>query len=134
MESLGGREAEHAGARQDIVDISETVIDYDDSGLNVPIVDADTKEDRKKILVNYFTDNRNNHDFYAFKFFFCELLNFINVVGQIYFVDFFLGGEFTTYGSDVIAMSEMEQEYRVDPMARVFPKVNWISNKTALFS
>merc|ERR1712215_19212 len=92
-------------------------------GLNVPIVDAEAKEDRKKIIVNYFTDNRNNHDFYAFRFFFCELLNFINVVGQIYFMDFFLGGEFTTYGSDVIAMSEMEQNERVDPMAEVFPKV-----------
>merc|ERR1712215_366088 len=57
-------------------------------GLNVPIVDAEAKEDRKKIIVNYFTDNRNNHDFYAFRFFFCELLNFINVVGQIYFMDF----------------------------------------------
>ena len=91
--------------------------------MNVPIVDAEAKEDRKKILVNYFTDNRNNHDFYAFRFFFCELLNFINVVGQIYFMDFFLGGEFTTYGSDVIAMSEMEQNERVDPMAEVFPKV-----------
>ena len=93
------------------------------AGLNVPIVDADTKDDRKKILVSYFTDNRNNHDFYAFRFFFCELLNFVNVVGQIYFMDFFLGGEFTTYGSDVIAMSEMESDERNDPMARVFPKV-----------
>eukprot|EP00092_Neocalanus_flemingeri_P024553 GFUD01026628.1.p1 GENE.GFUD01026628.1~~GFUD01026628.1.p1 ORF type:complete len:359 (+),score=94.79 GFUD01026628.1:64-1140(+) len=92
-------------------------------GLNVPIVDAEVKDDRKKVLVNYFTDNRNNHDFYAFRFFFCELLNFVNVVGQIYFVDFFLGGEFTTYGSDVIAMSEMESGDRSDPMARVFPKV-----------
>ena len=125
---MGGGEAEHAGTRKDFVDIVGTITDCVHVGLNVPIVDADTKEDRKKILVNYFTDNRNNHDFYAFKFFFCELLNFINVVGQIYFVDFFLGGEFTTYGSDVIAMSEMEQEYRVDPMASVFPKVGGSSN------
>jgi hypothetical protein len=94
-------------------------------GLNVPIVDAEVKEDRKKILVNYFTDNRNNHDFYAFRFFFCELLNFVNVVGQIYFMDFFLGGEFTTYGREVISMSEMDQDERTDPMARVFPKVFW---------
>ena len=32
------------------------------------------------------------HQFYALKFFFCEVLNFINVLGQIYFMDFFLGG------------------------------------------
>merc|ERR1712210_194978 len=37
-----------------------------------------------------------------------------------------LGGEFTTYGSDVLAlvqMTELEQDQRTDPMARVFPKV-----------
>merc|ERR1712172_371460 len=53
----------------------------------------------------------------------CEVLNFINVLGQIYFMDFFLGGEFTTYGTDVLAMTELNQEEREDPMARVFPKM-----------
>ena len=61
--------------------------------MNVPIVDADTKKDRIKLLVEYFSINKHNHDFYALKFFFCEFLNFINVVGQIYFMDFFLGGK-----------------------------------------
>ena len=60
---------------------------------------------------------------HTFRFFFCELLNLINVIGQIYFVDFFLGGEFSTYGSDAIAMSELPSKERIDPMARVFPKV-----------
>ena len=74
--------------------------------------------------------NRSKNNWYAAKFFFCEFLNLVNVIGQviifftkstalffecwksishltgkyifqIYFVDFFLGGEFTTYGSDV---------------------------------
>ena len=53
------------------------------------------------------------------RFFICEVLNFINVVGQIYFVDFFLGGEFSTYGRDVFRMTEMEPEDRIDPMAKV---------------
>merc|ERR1711994_185052 len=47
----------------------------------------------------------------------------INVVGQIYFMDFFLGGEFTSYGIDVLAMTEEPQEDRVDAMSRVFPKM-----------
>ena len=38
-------------------------------------------------------------------------------------MDFFLGGEFTSYGIDVVAMTELEPEQREDPMARVFPKV-----------
>ena len=91
--------------------------------LNVPIVDADQKEDRKKVLVDYFIEDRHGHDWYAFRFFFCEFLNLFNVVGQLFFMNFFLGGEFTTYGSDVIAMTEMEQEERTDPMSKVFPKV-----------
>ena len=45
------------------------------------------------------------------------------MVGQIYFMDFFLGGEFSTYGSDVLAMTEQPPEYRNDPMSAVFPKV-----------
>merc|ERR1712129_256882 len=57
------------------------------------------------------------------KFFGCEVLNFVNVLGQMFFMDLFLGGEFTTYGSDVIAMTDLEQEQRTDPLSRVFPKV-----------
>merc|ERR1712095_114556 len=91
--------------------------------MNVPIVEPDVKKDRIKILVDYFTINRNNHTFYAMKFFLCELLYFVNVLGQIYFMDFFLGGEFTQYGTDVLAMTELSPEERVDPMAKVFPKM-----------
>ena len=38
-------------------------------------------------------------------------------------MDMFLGGEFTTYGLDVVSMTEMAAEERDDPMARVFPKL-----------
>ena len=38
---------------------------------------------------------------WAFKFFFCECLNFVNVVVQIVLTDWFLGGEFSTYGLEV---------------------------------
>merc|ERR1712025_365230 len=91
--------------------------------LNLPIVEEDIKHDRIQILIDYFTDTRHNHNSYTFKFFICELLNFINVVGQIYFMDFFLGGEFTKYGTDVLAMTELSPDEREDPMARVFPKM-----------
>jgi hypothetical protein len=35
--------------------------------MNVPIIDPDAKEDRKKILVDYFSTNRHNHQFYAYR-------------------------------------------------------------------
>ncbi|EEB14301.1 Innexin inx2, putative [Pediculus humanus corporis] len=91
--------------------------------LNCPIISDDNKNDRKKLLIEYFVTNLHTQNFYAFRFFLCEVLNFVNVVGQIYFMDFFLDGEFTTYGSDVIKYTEMEPEQRTDPMSRVFPKV-----------
>ena len=87
-------------------------------------MDPSIKVDRLQILVDYFLDRKNNNDWYAMRFFFCEALNFVNVIGQIFFIDFFLGGEFTTYGRDVISISEMPSGDRMDPMSRVFPKVN----------
>ena len=66
---------------------------------NVPIIDPDVKEIRMDLLLEYFAINRKNHTGYAFTFFFCELLNLVNVVGQIFFIDFFLGGEFHQYGN-----------------------------------
>lgn len=91
--------------------------------LNCPIINENDKTVRQKILVDYFCDNINRHNFYAFRFFICEVLNFINVIGQIYFMDVFLDGEFRTYGTDVVRFTEMEPELRGDPMSRVFPKV-----------
>jgi len=93
------------------------------SGLNLPIISPEAKKERKEVLVNYFTENRRNHNFYALRFFACEFLNLVNVIFQIWFMDFFLGGEFSTYGSEVLAMTELAHEHRRDPMARVFPKV-----------
>jgi innexin len=91
--------------------------------MNCPVINEECKSDRKKLLVEYFANNLHTQNYYAYRFFFCELCNFINVVLQIWLMDSFLGGEFTTYGPRVIAMSELEPEQRNDPMSTVFPKV-----------
>lgn len=91
--------------------------------LNCPIISEDCKNDRKKLLIDYFATNLHTQNFYAIRFFLCEFLNFVNVIAQIFFMDYFLEGEFSTYGSDVLRFSEMEPEQRSDPMSRVFPKV-----------
>lgn len=91
--------------------------------LTCPIISDDNKKDRIRLLLDYFHTNLHCQNFYAIRFMICEVLNFVNVVAQIYFVDYFLDGEFSTYGSDVIKFTEMEPEERADPMARVFPKV-----------
>ena len=83
----------------------------------------DVKDERITTLIGYFTERRNNNEWYAIRFFLCEVLNLVNVIGQIFFMDFFLGGEFTTYGSDLVNVSEQPSAERHDPMSHVFPKV-----------
>ena len=92
-------------------------------GLMEPLVSEDDKQDQIATIVKYFRLYRGKHGNYAIKYFMCEVLNFINVIGQIYFLDFFLGYEFRTYGLDVVNFSEMEPEDRSGPMHVVFPKV-----------
>lgn len=57
------------------------------------------------------------------RFFLCEALCLVVVVGNIYFTDFFLDGTFMTYGTEVINFPDMDPENRVDPMTRIFPRV-----------
>ena len=73
------------------------------------------------------------------KFVTCEVLNFANVIGQIYLTDMyvstwldkpryyyntrFLGYSFTKYGRDVFSLSQEDLNNRSDPMDQVFPKV-----------
>lgn len=91
--------------------------------LATPILSDCDKETCFKSLVCYFRCRQNEHHYYAMKFMLCEALNLINVIGQIYFIDKFLGGEFRNYGIDVVKYVNEEQQNRVDPMIRVFPRI-----------
>jgi len=84
---------------------------------------SDAKKDQIDTIVKYFRLHRGTHSTYAMRFFLCEILNFVNVIGQIFFIDTFLDGEFSTYGMRVFEYSGLEAEDRPDPMAVVFPKV-----------
>lgn len=92
-------------------------------GLNNPIMSADKKEENRKVLVSYLFENLGNHNLYAIEYFFCEILNFANVIGQMYLMDAFLGGEFSSYGAKVIQFTDWDFSLRYDPMIRVFPRM-----------
>merc|ERR1711963_99886 len=81
------------------------------------------RSDRIQFIKKYFKESMKSHGPYAMKFFFCEFLCLVNVIGQMYFTDRFLGYTFMTYGSDVFAMTFGDPEGRSDPMDMVFPKV-----------
>jgi len=88
------------------------------------VVDKAGRSERITTIVKYFRDNRGGHTFYCLKFIMCEVLNFVNVIGQMFLMDKFLGYEFSTYGLSVLGYSEMDAQNRPDPMAVVFPKVS----------
>lgn len=86
--------------------------------LKNPMLANDIKKTRKISLMHYFNEHLNQQNFYAYRFFLCEFLNFANAVGQVYFTNYFLDGEFMSYGIEV-----MREHHQVSPMTRVFPKV-----------
>ena len=56
----------------------------------------------------------------------CDILNFVNVIGQMFFINVFLGGVFMTYGTEVLNFINMDDDERMekgDPMMEVFPRV-----------
>ena len=81
------------------------------------------RADKCSEVVRYVTETFHTHNVYAIKYFVCDLLNFVNVIGQMYLINTFLGGVFLTYGTDVLKWSESEPEDRTDPMIDVFPRV-----------
>ena len=92
-------------------------------GLNCPIMPENDRNQQLSLLVHYLKANFRYHNNYFYYFVFCEILNFVNVILQMYLVDAFLGGAFSTYGLDVLKYTEMDQDVRVDPMIAVFPRM-----------
>merc|ERR1711942_302544 len=93
-------------------------------GENSLDTEPETTKDRRSVIVNYILRNIRTHNLYVYKFIFCEFLNLVNIIGQMYSMDSFFGGQFTTYGSEVLTVTNRDMEKRVDPMAKVFPKLS----------
>ena len=92
------------------------------------------KRQKKKLLLDYLYANLKNHNFWAYRYFFCEFLGILNVVGnyhqniflllfenyfasgQMFLMDRFFDGTFLTFGIEVISFAERDQEDRIDPM------------------
>lgn len=75
------------------------------------------------VIVNYVFKHIRKHNLYVYKFIFCEFLNLGNILGQMYLMDAFFAGQFTAYGFSVISLSLSSEVERMDPIARIFPKM-----------
>lgn len=86
-------------------------------------LDHDQMEKKCRFLCDYFDKNMSYHSLYFYRFVFCELLNLVNVIGQMFLIDWYLDHEFSTYGWDVLNYIHMDQDERMDPMSELFPKM-----------
>ena len=69
--------------------------------LQEPLLSDAEKKKQIKEIGTYFRQHRGTHALYTFRFFGLEIYNFANTVCQIFFIDYFLGGEFMNYGLEV---------------------------------
>ena len=74
-------------------------------------------------LAKYLIKSINTHNFWAARMMCCELLTFLNIIFNMYFMDVFLGREFSQYGLKVLSFVEDDPQNRIDPMSRVFPRM-----------
>jgi hypothetical protein len=51
--------------------------------LDLGIISEVEKRQKKKLLLDYLYSNLKNHNFWAYRYFFCELLSLINVIGKL---------------------------------------------------
>ena len=90
--------------------------------LNMAILNESDRQEQIKLLVLYLKNNFTEHNLYFFRFVFCELINLLNIILQIFMVDSFLGGIFLNYGSDLLDYLAGDNEL-VNPMTMAFPRM-----------
>jgi hypothetical protein len=69
--------------------------------LDRPLMNEEIRLERMNLLVNYLKVNLHNHQILALHYYFTEMCLLINVIIQMFLMDLFLGGEFTSYGIKV---------------------------------
>lgn len=92
-------------------------------GLNLTICTKEEKEAKRDALLDYLIKHVKRHKMYVARYWACEALCLVNIVIQMYLMNRFFDGEFMSYGTRVMGLSDIPQEQRFDPMVYVFPRV-----------
>ncbi|XP_043200722.1 innexin inx2-like isoform X1 [Amphibalanus amphitrite] len=92
-------------------------------GLNYLIVDQEQRKKKEDTMVEYLYYNWGRHNIWAIKYVVCETLNLLNIILQLIITNQFLGGEFMTYGTQVVEFMNYEPQNRSDPMYEIFPRI-----------
>lgn len=92
-------------------------------GLKDSLIREEERNKKTKIITDFLIKNRTMHNKYVITYWICELLCLCNIFLQMFFMNWFLDGEFISYGWKVLILSLENQEERVDPMIYVFPRL-----------
>ncbi|KAI2801773.1 Structural component of the gap junction [Blomia tropicalis] len=92
-------------------------------GLNRPVLGEEDRLGSINLVTDYLYRNMSLHNTLFLTYTITEVLNLFNVILQMMLIDRFLGGEFSSYGWDVINFSEWDWSVRFDPMIKVFPRL-----------
>ena len=70
--------------------------------LDLGIISESEKRLKKKLILDYIYSNLKHHNFWAYRYFFCELLALMNVVGRFLgFIDNLWSTIFDKLGSTI---------------------------------
>lgn len=83
----------------------------------------DERKSRCQILSRYLIDTMNHYWHLFYIYIICELINFLNAVGNIYFINKLLGGAFLNYGAKLFQMTQTDQIDRSDVLITIFPRL-----------
>lgn len=92
-------------------------------GLNITICSREEKDAKRDALLDYLTKHVKRHKMYAIRYWLCEALCVFNIIIQMYLMNRFFDGEFMSYGTRIMELSDVPQDQRVDPMVFIFPRV-----------
>lgn len=91
--------------------------------LDVAVCSEIEKKQKKKLMIDYLWENLRFHNWWAYRYYFCEVLALVNVVGQMFLMNRFFDGAFLMFGLEVISFINTDQEDRIDPMIQIFPRM-----------
>lgn len=93
------------------------------ANLSNPLMKETEREQEKQLVLKYLSRRRDSHQASFYFYCLCEFLNLLNVLVQMVMMNWFLGGQFTTYGLQVLLFTEWDSSVRYDPMVRIFPRL-----------
>ncbi|KAK7079096.1 hypothetical protein SK128_007331 [Halocaridina rubra] len=89
-------------------------------GLHENSLDKDIDK-KKENIIKYLKESQGRNNKYSLVYFICEILNLVNVLGQIVLMDAFFNNNFLRYGFKVVQYAVEQSDE--DPFQTVFPKV-----------